>query len=102
VLALPRFYRFEGAPLPRSATPVVYGLLGETDLPSLYGSIDPHEDFAEAFAIQVHTRLLDRPLRVDLYLGPAYIGGFRSCLDTGRCPEKTAFLESLLAAYSVR
>ena len=102
VLALPRFYRFEGAPLPRSAAPVVYRLLRETDLPSLYGSIDPYEDFAEAFAIQVHTRLLGRPFRVDLYLGPAHIGGFRSCLDTGRCPEKAAFLESLLAAYSVR
>jgi len=77
-------------------------LLGETDLPSLYGSIDPYEDFAEAFAIHVHTRLLGRPFRVDLYLGPAHIGGFRSCLDTGRCPEKAALLESLLAAYSVR
>jgi hypothetical protein len=102
VLALPRFYRFEGAPLPRSAAPVVYRLLGETDLPSLYGSLDPYEDFAEAFTIQVHTRLLGHPFRVDLYLGPAHIGGFRSCLDTGRCPEKAAFLESLLAAYAVR
>jgi hypothetical protein len=30
---------------------VVYRLLGETDLPSCYGSLDPYEDFAEAFAI---------------------------------------------------
>ncbi len=48
------------------------------------------------------TRLLSRPFRVDLYLGPTQIGTFRPCLDTGRCPAKAAFLESLLAAYSVR
>jgi hypothetical protein len=47
-----------------------------------------YEDFAEAFAIHVHTRLLGRPFRVDLYLGSANLGGFRSCLDTGRCPER--------------
>jgi hypothetical protein len=34
-----------------------------------------------AFAIHVHTRLLGRPFRADLYLGPAPIGGCRSCLD---------------------
>jgi len=102
VLALPRFYRFEDAPLPQSAAPLVYRLLGETDLPSLYGSIDPYEDFAETFAIYVHTRLLGRPFRVDLHLGPRHIGSFRSCLDSGRCPGKLAFMESLFAAYGVR
>jgi hypothetical protein len=96
LLALPRFYRFEAAPLPLSASPLVYRALGETNWPSLYGSIDPYEDFAETFAIYLHTRLLHRPFRVDVYLGPQRIAGFRSCLDTGRCPEKLDLMERLL------
>ena len=35
VLTLPRFYRFETAPLPLSAAPLVYRTLGETNWPSL-------------------------------------------------------------------
>ncbi len=98
VLTLPRFYRFETAPLPLSAAPLVYRALGGTNWPSLYGSIDPYEDFAETFALYVHTRLLHRPFRVDLYLGPERIGTFRSCLDTGRCPAKLAGMAWLLSA----
>ena len=82
-------------PSQRQLTPVGFYRLPTNPM------VDPYEDFAEAFAIQVHTRLLGRPFRVDLYHGPAHIGTFRSCLDTGRCPAKAAFLESLLAAYSV-
>ncbi len=98
VLTLPRFYRFHAAPLPLSVAPLVYRALGETDWPSLYGSSDPYEDFAETFAIYVHTRLLHRPFRVDLYLGSERIGEFRSCLDTGRCPAKLALMARLLSA----
>jgi len=97
VLAQPRFYRFRYAPFPASAAPIVYRTLGLTNWPSLYGSIDPYEDFAETFAIYVHTRLLRRPYRVDLYFGSKRIGVFRSCLDNGRCPRKLALIERLLS-----
>jgi len=96
VLALPRFYRFESSPLPRSAALPTYGALGKTNWPSLYGSIDPYEDFAETFAIYLHTRLLGRPYRVDLHFGSTHIGTYRSCLDTGSCPKKAAFMRCLL------
>lgn len=97
LLTMPRFYRFERAPLARSAAPLVYSALGETDWPSLYGSIDPYEDFAETFAIYIHTKLLGRPYRVDIHLGPTRIGEYRSCLETGRCAQKAAYIERLLA-----
>ena len=100
VLALPRFYRFQAAPLPRSVAPVLYRALSATNWPSLYGSIDPYEDFAETFAIYVHTRLLHRLFRVDLYVGPRRIGEFLSCLDTGRCPRKLALIEQLLRLHA--
>ena len=96
VLTLPRFYRFENAPLPRSAAPLVYSALSATNWPSLYGSIDPYEDFAETFVLYLHTRMLGSPFQVDVYAGRRHVGEYRSCLDTGRCPEKLTFIERLL------
>ncbi|MEA3275086.1 MAG: hypothetical protein U9Q81_07340 [Pseudomonadota bacterium] len=99
ILEYPRFYRFEAAPLPLAAAPVVYGALARTNWPSLYGSIDPYEDFAETFALFVHTRLLGGSYRVDVLFGPERVAHFLSCLDTGRCPGKTAYLEQLFTRF---
>lgn len=96
VLARPAFYRFENSTLPRSEAPAVYSALAQTNLPSLYGSTDPYEDFAESFAIYVHTRLLNRPYQVELQANGATVGRYGSCLQTGRCPQKVRFFEVLL------
>ncbi|MEA3292072.1 MAG: hypothetical protein U9Q71_07210 [Pseudomonadota bacterium] len=90
------FYRFEAAPLPRSAAPRVYGQLARTDFPSLYGVLSAYEDFAEIFALYVHTRILDKPYAVVVQDGGRVIGIYRSCLQTGSCPAKAAFVERLL------
>lgn len=92
-----RFYRFEEAPLPRTVAPLVYGQLARTDFPSLYGTLDPYEDFAESFALYVHTRLLGKPYAVVVGAGDQGRGVYRSCLQTGGCPAKAVFIERLLA-----
>lgn len=92
------FYRFEAAPLPRSAAPWVYGQLARTDFPSLYGATSIYEDFAETFALFIHTRLLGKPYAVMVRDGERVIGVYQSCLQTGRCPAKAAFVERLLGA----
>lgn len=97
LLSRPLFYRFELAPLSRSAAHQVYRALAQTNWPSLYGSIDPYEDFAEAFALYVHRRVLHRPYRVDLFVNGERIGQYHSCLDTGRCPRKVAYLGELIS-----
>lgn len=71
------------------------GFQGAVSSPCVSGRIDPYEDFAESFALSVHRRLLGGTYRVDVFLGPERVGQFRSCLDTGRCPGKTAYLEQL-------
>ncbi len=91
-----RFYRFEAAPLPRSTTPLVYGQLARTDFPSLYGALDAYEDFAETFVLYVHTRILGKPYAVVVKEGGRTIGVYHSCLQTGACPAKVAFIERLL------
>jgi hypothetical protein len=92
------FYRFEAAPLPRSAAPWVYGQLARTDFPSLYGALSVYEDFAETFALFVHTRILGKPYAVVLRDDKQVIGIYSSCLQTGNCPAKADFVKRLLAS----
>jgi len=93
------FYRFEKAPLATHQAPQVYAALARTDLPSLYGSVDPYEDFAESFALFVHTELLNRPYYIELFEEGRLIGRFRSCLQDGRCPQKIRLIAALIERW---
>lgn len=96
------FYRFDKAPFSLTEMETVYDMLSRTDFPSLYGATSLYDDFAEAFVIYVHTQLLGKPYRVILVRdGKVARNGkelrvYRSCLQTGRCPKKTAFLQTML------
>lgn len=96
------FYRFGKASFSLREMETVYDMLSRTDFPSLYAVTNLYDDFAEAFAIYVHTRLLGKPYRVTLTRdGNTARDGkevriYRSCLQTGKCPKKAAFLRSLL------
>jgi hypothetical protein len=90
------FYRFDKAPLALSDAPQVYAELAQTNFPSLYGTQQPFDDFAEAFAIYVHTRLLGGPYRVQVLHDGREVARYRSCIVTGTCPGKIAALKALL------
>ncbi len=90
------FYRFDKAPLALAQARQVYETLAVTDFPSLYGSTNLYDDFAEAFAIYVHTRLLGKPYRVDLREPGKPLLVYRSCIQTRACPRKIAFLKKML------
>jgi hypothetical protein len=90
------FYRFGKAPLALSQARQVYETLAVTDFPSLYGSTNLYDDFAEAFAIYVHTRLLGKPYQVELREPGKPLRVYRSCIQTGACPRKIAFLQKML------
>lgn len=90
------FYRFDRAPLALSAAPQVYDALQQTNFPSLYGTEEVFDDFAESFAIYVHTVLLGRPYRVQVLHKGIPVVTYRSCITTGGCPRKTALVAKLL------
>ncbi len=92
-----RFYRFDKAPLALGDAEAVYRALGQTDLPSLYGVTNLYDDFAETFAIYVHTRLLGKPYKVDVYENETLRTSYTSCIVASTCPEKVRALEALLA-----
>ncbi len=91
-----RFYRFEQAPLALADAEPVYRALTQTDLPSLYGVTNVYDDFAETFAIYVHTRLLGKPYKVELYENDQLRYTYTSCVVANTCPEKVRVLETAL------
>ena len=82
------FYRGDDTKLTGDLRLAVYRSLSDTNLPSLFGATSPHEDFAESFAIYVHTRLQGRPYRHEVTADGAVIHTLRDCFADGRCPEK--------------
>lgn len=92
-----KFYEFAKAPQGASLAEATYRDLARTDLPSLYGTINFYDDFAETFAIYVHTQILKKPYRVEVKNKGKTLYVYRSCLTEGRCAKKMAFMEKLLA-----
>jgi hypothetical protein len=90
------FYRFADARLGAGEALAAYQALSQTDFPSLYGAINLYDDWAETFAVYVHTRILGKPYRVEIAApgGERFI--YTSCVAEGHCPEKVAMLERLL------
>jgi len=91
-----RFYRFEQAPLTLAEAEPVYRALTQTDLPSLYGVTNVFDDFAETFAIYVHTRMLGKPYKVEVYENELLRYTYTSCVVANTCPQKVRALEAVL------
>jgi hypothetical protein len=97
VLSRLDFYSFDEARLTTRDAWEAYAALAQTDFPSLYGATNLYDDFAEAFAIYVHTRLLRRPYEVEVTGRDGRRLTYRSCIQDGRCPRKLELLEQWLA-----
>ncbi|MBN4066966.1 hypothetical protein JYU14_02670 [Simkania negevensis] len=81
--------------LKRKVAPIVYHKLQQANFPSLYSAMDPYEDFAESYAIYVHTQLLKKPYRTRVYYEDVLVMDHSSCFDSGSCPKKAAFFDAL-------
>lgn len=79
--------------LPNSKMNALYQILQDSRFPSLYGTINPWDDFAEAFVITFHTQVLKKPFSVTLRKGSKKVV-FKSCIQTGACPQKRELMMS--------
>ena len=73
----------------------IYRRLAQTNFVSLYGATNPFDDFAEAFALYVHGRLMKKPYRVMITKTGEVVSVYESCWDEQRCMAKKAVLENL-------
>ncbi len=76
----------------------VYNALEATNLPTLYAVNHPADDWAEAFVTYVHTVLMGKPFRIQLYRDGKLAKEFKSCWSERRCEQKKAIIERLLSA----
>ena len=86
-----------GAELPASVSPEVYAQLEQTNFPSLYASTSPADDFAEAFAIYVHAKMMGKPFSITIDSEGRRETRFTACWDSARCAAKQEILTALLA-----
>jgi len=71
--------------------------LKASNFPSLYGAMDPAEDFADSFAMYVHTVVLGLPWEITFRVNGEIKAEIGSCFTDGRCPRKRAYFDALLA-----
>ena len=92
-----RFYHQDSSELSSSKMEDVYNRLEKTDFATLYGSTNPFDDFAEAFASYVHTVMMKRPYRIKISKAGKPVKTYGSCWEAPRCAEKRKIIEALLA-----
>jgi len=71
--------------------------LKRSNFPSLYGAMLPEEDFADSFAMYVHTVMLGLPWEITFRVNGEIKAEIGSCYTEGRCPRKREFFDALLA-----
>ncbi|HEX7925992.1 MAG TPA: hypothetical protein VF678_00275, partial [bacterium] len=91
-----KFYRFDKAPTPLSDAETIYRALNQTNFVSLYGVTNLFDDFAEAFAIYVHTKMERRPYRVEVFEGDTARITYTTCIVAGTCTDKVKAIEAVL------
>jgi len=95
-----RDVRFYGeARLKSSRMADVYRRLAMTNFVSLYGATSPFEDFAESFALYVHSVWMKKPYRVEIMQSGHQVFLYESCWDQPRCAAKRAVLEEWFSRF---
>ncbi len=95
-----RDVRFYGKPrLKSSQMEGVYRSLAMTNFVSLYGATSPFEDFAESFALYVHSAWMKKPYRVEITQSGNRVFLYESCWDQPRCAAKRAVLEEWFSRF---
>src|SRR5262249_51780980 len=82
-----------GEPRPTDEVAPLYAALAESDFPTLYSSVRVEDDFAESFALYVHSVLLKQPYIVLVSGDHALF----SCLEGKGCARKRELIAALFA-----
>jgi hypothetical protein len=61
---------------------------------ALYGALNPYDDFAEFFAVYVHSFRLGKPYRVSLRKDGKEVASVDPCTNEARCKAKKELLDA--------
>ena len=89
---------YRDAPLDAADALPAYRGLAKSNFPTLYGATHPYDDFAECFALYVHTELLHKPYRVEMSDHGVRLLACGAGV-AGRCADKYLQVRALLASH---
>jgi glutathione synthase/RimK-type ligase-like ATP-grasp enzyme len=87
---------YGAAGLPSDALLPAYRALLDSRFFSMYAALSPDEDFAESFALYVHTELLQKPYFVRIFHEDKLLLQYATQWDEARFADKLAVLRGLL------
>ncbi len=73
-----------------------YGALKRTAFPTLYAGTNYTDDFADAFALYVHTEVFKDPYHLRVHQNGQSLFEMGACWKEARCAEKRAYFEEML------
>ena len=82
--------------IPAAQMQGVYQQLVRTSFPTLYAGTNVTDDFADSFALYVHSRLLGDPFRLKIVQGTNTLLKMGPCWDEPRCAAKSQYFEAML------
>jgi hypothetical protein len=91
-----RVVYYLGAKLEGARMEEAYAQLRATSFVTLYGATNPFDDFAEAFASYVHTRLMGRPWEIVISKEGKEVMRYGACWEEKRCAVKRRMVEDVL------
>lgn len=92
----PEVLYYQEPPFKSSQMKTIYDNLEDTDFVSLYSTINPADDWAEAFVTYVHTQMLKYPFEIKIYKDNKEIKKFKSCWELKRCEKKKKIIQNFL------
>lgn len=73
-----------------------YKELSQSDFPTLYGTKNPWDDFAESYVNYIHTQVFKKPFRIEIYNKEKLVYTYKDCWNSKRCKKKKALLRNYL------
>lgn len=97
-----KLYRFDNAKLELKESKELIKNLKNTDFPSLYGSDTFLEDYAESYAIYIHTQMMNKPYELTLYHDGKKIESFSNPFKRKIMLKKREFFDKLMDYQSLK
>jgi hypothetical protein len=87
---------YRGAKLTGAQMADAYQALAATNFATLYAVTNPFDDFAEAFVTYVHTEMMGRPFKVQIFRDGKPVLEYGACWREARCAAKRKLVEKAL------
>lgn len=69
-----------------------YTKLNQSDFATLYSTINPWDDLAEGYVNYIHTQILKKPFKIEIFKGNNIVYTYNQCWQHKRCQKKKKYI----------